>query len=504
MSSSNDAAHTINSKDKSPEQTTKEITTPNIYSIAINSLVTSINISIDKPIYENAIKIMSKHGIAGSRFFLSNFMQEICQTLSVILVNRLPQEEKLLYIPYVKQHVPNYEKQILNTPFKQLTDENFVSSLFKGREKKLIRQFYNWDILYQVSLYISNEKLPQNYQFAESMETPSCWTPCEDFMAITICPFLNKIEDIVDDKKLPFKSLYALSPSLKNWILNRILIIVSETVQIIPKSFKIYEKIGDKQVPRKIGDIENFKKLNSHVLYPKRLSIQMQKKLLRIVYLYGIPKKGGIKKIKEIFQNKSIHEDLITVFVVKLLKKAIHFRPDLNRLLNSFTNVKQSIINDNSLVNIDWIKIEAIKAAAFNVDLLYKIRENFTWINGIKPFENKESRMNSIELPEWKDIIVKCKWWNVDCDRILFNLTAYYGFLFNSYFALYINNSSDKDDFNREAEINSWKEREAFNLTPLKNNKFEYLDPIFSIDVKIKRLNQMLELINKARSSKKE
>lgn len=463
-------------------------------SISILTLINDMNISIDPILFSTALQVITKHGIGGSRLFTSDMMQDICQTVAYILLKRLPEPEQQSYTPYVCQYVPYASHQLLKTPFKQIVDEKFPKNLFKGKETSLIREIYNWDLLYKVSLYISNERLPENYQFAEEMETPAGWTPFEDFLAITTCPFLEKVDEIFTDKKLPFQSLQNLFPSLKKWLLDRIMLIVRETIKIIPENFPIYEKVGEKFYPKKIGDISTFQKLNKHVLYPKRLSVQHQKKLLRIIYLYGIPKKNGVKKIKEIMQNRCIHEDLITLFVVKLLKKAINIKPDLHHLLSCFPEV-----SGEKIVDIDWINNDALKAVAINIDLLYKVRENFAWLNGLKPFENKHNRIVSLGLPEWSKIRPVCSWWNYHCDTILFNLTAYYGFLFNSYYAFYIKNTVP--DFN--VEISRWREKEAFNLTPLKNKNFDYLDPVLSIDDRIERISLIVHFINKAKESEK-
>lgn len=453
--------------------------------IQLYSLINMVNKCINPEIYHNALDVIKNHGIGGCRLFVSPFMIEICETLAVLLYERLSEKQKLRFSPYIQQYIPNLSKQILKTPYKQITQDGFLSSLFQGQESNILLESYNKDLLYLAAVYISNEELPSNFQFAPEMFTPSGWTPIEDFHIITSAPFFYDINNITSDQKLPFESMTNLFPSFQSWILKRIIIIVNEIVSIKPKFYKTFNEKEGNIEPKKIGSFEMFKRLNNHVIFPKRLSINIQKKLLRILYLYGIPKKNGFVKIRKILQHENINESLILVFVLKILNKAIKYKPNLINLMHSLTQVDQESIDDNRFVDINWIKDKAIEAVASNIELLYKIREYFFYFNN----KNKIA-FNKDELPEWIEIKNDCKWWKPGCDVVLYNLTAYYGFLFNSYFALYI----DNNDISKE-EICKWKAKESFELTPIVHPKAEYLKPILNYENRIKRLNQILDSV---------
>ena len=83
------------------------------------------------------------------------------------------------------------------------------------------------------------------------------------------------------------------------------------------------------------------------------------------------------------------------------------------------------------------------------------------------------------------------KWWNLDCDIILFKFTAYYGFMFNSLFAVQV-----KDPNLKSEDIALLREEEYLFLTPITNNpKLNYLGPFLDIELKKKRINEILNCI---------
>ena len=211
------------------------------------------------------------------------------------------------------------------------------------------------------------------------------------------------------------------------------------------------------------------------------------------MYFYGIPKINGIKKIKELLRSNYVSDKLILIFTLKILKKAIKYQSDLSELLSAMPKIENSFIESNNFVNIDWIKENAIKSVAFNLNMFFQVRENFKWLNS-----DQNTNMKLIELPEWKEIKTVLFCWNLKCDLIMFNLTAYYGFLFNSVFCTYF-----KDINLTPEQINFWKEKEVLSLAPIKMTEAKALYPIFDIEKKKKRISQMIYLIKIARSKEK-
>ena len=447
-------------------------------------IIEKFNKSLDFNIYHEALEILKKHGIGGCRLVASEFMVEICETVVSILYIYLPKQYQTWITSYIQQYIPSFSKQILKTPFNDFLQKSFCSKLFKGQEVNTMFAIFNWDQLYRCAVYVSHEKLPDNFQFTPSMSAPCGWTPIEDFLAITSAPFLTNITDITDDQALPFKLMIKLYPDFKTWILNRIEFVIREMSSIVPNNYNVYEDKGGKSEPKKLENIEAFKSLNFHVLHPKSLSVSIQKKLLRIMYLYGVPRENGIEKIRMILQCKSISIDLIYSFVVKVLQKATKYKPSLSVL----TELISKNCND-VYVNIQWIKEEAIEAVAYNVDLLYQVRENYSYFSGEKVGKSGK-KFDINKIPEWTEIITKCKWWRVGCDKILFKITAFYGFLFNSYFAFYIPSKQITQN-----EISLWKEKESFELRPIIHPKSDYLQPILSHEMRKKRIIQILKII---------
>ena len=437
--------------------------------------------SIDPAIYKNALSVLTMHGIGALRFFVSDFVNEVAKSLISIVFLRLPQTQQQIFCLYIQQHIPNIKKQIMYTPYKELINNLFLNSLFNGNEYKIMVNCHNYDLLYRVAIYISNNKLPQNFQFAPEMVQFGGWSAIEDFAAITMSPFLNKLSDICEDDKFPFKKLVKKFPPLKEWIYQRIELMIREISKIIPDDFSIYEA-SDCSKPKELCNIDAFKRLNCHVIHPKQLNRCLQKKILRILYLYGLPLKNGIDKIIFILQNEVIDTELITIFIYKVLLKAIKYKPGLRELLDSIPKINNA--NDYT-VNIDWIKEEAIEAVASNLDLILEVRKGCEWAiknNSIQEIMNL--------LPEWKEITVHYKWWNSKSDHILFKMTAYYGFLLNSMMCHFFTSSLITDD-----DILEWREREILTLTPIIHPKSKYLDLIFTFELRKKRVVQIVDAI---------
>ncbi|KAK8853714.1 choline dehydrogenase 7 [Tritrichomonas musculus] len=438
--------------------------------------------SIAREIYENAYKVLIGHGIGASRFFVSEFIQEIAKSLLSIIFMRLPETDKYLYSSYIHQHIPNIKAQIMLTPYKELIDNQFLNSLFNKKEIDIIKNCFNCDESYRVAIYLSNSKLPNNFQFAPEMICLAGWSPIEDFYAITSLPILNFVTDLIEKDNLPFKKLVQRFPPIKDWIYLRLKLIVRETAQIIPKNFSIYES-PDFSKQKELLDLESFKRINHHVIHPKQLSRYLQLKILRILYLYGLPTKDGIEKIILLLQNETTDQESVEIFVSKVLQRAIKYKSSLQELLES---LPKSNSYYEYYINVGWIKEEAIQAIASNLDLILKVRNAYEWV-----IHNNLLDEILKNLPEWKEIVAHYNWWDSMCDGILFKITAYFGFLFNSMICHFISL-----DLITKDEILVWRERELLTLTPIVHPKCKYLEMIFSFNNRQKRMIQLLDIIN--------
>ena len=444
------------------------------------------DLEINKKICVEALEAIQKHGIAGSRLFLSEYMQDIGRSLAIIAYSR---SNSPYPSTYIQSYIPDFLERYSNSPFEELKDEKFIDSLFKKEELNILRKSAINDIHYRIALYVSNEKLPAKFQFVPEMSAFNGWSPLHDFIAITSLPFLDRPHDIIYDERLPFKSLIGNDTSKLEWLSKRLCLLFRELRNIIPPDFCVYEKKSTTKAMefKKFGNIEHFISVNSHVLYPKRLSINFQKKILRLLYLYGIPLKDGIEKIQNILNyNDPNNNNSVLLFVTKILIKCIKYQPGLFDLLKTLPKVDEKLLNNNENVNINWIKDEALESVSSNIYIIYKVRENFSW------FMNK----SNIEIEEWKEIKDRYNWWSFKYDKILFKIVACYGFLFNSVSLLFI--KKDSQDYN---EIFKMRQQEIMELKPLTDHeKLNFLGPILYLETKKKRIIQILNSIQKVKS----
>lgn len=442
----------------------------------LSDVISSFTDSLAMKICKDALDVVRKHGIACSRLYTSKTKQEIGKSLIILASLRISKENLNKFSIYIHQHVLNFESQLLKTPFKEFNDDDFLSSLFKDEELQIIEDAFYCDKIYKIANFVSIEKLPIEFQFAPEMSTPLGWTPIEDFILITAAPlFMNKINEMIEDEKLPFKKFSEKFNFFNDWFVDRFNLILNELELIVPQDYTTYEYNKDNElVPKKFGDVKNFTILNNHVINPKRLTVNMQKKLLRIFYLYGIPRKNGIGKIKEILKFKALNADeLILNFTLKFLIEAIKFEPGLCELLKLLMK-KNSFINNKYVdSDIKWINNNVIQAVASNLILIFKVREFF----------DQKVKLNG--LP-------KCDWWDLKNDKILFESVATYGFLFNSMLCKFIPSKNVSQE-----KMLMWRNEEIENLQPLTNQEMEYLGNLLSFDMKKERITQIIDFLSK-------
>lgn len=439
---------------------------------------------VDHRIYFNSIETIKNHGIGAAHLFLSDFEQEIGKSLIALayqrLINGNPNKFQKV-TAYINSFIPNVLEQIARTPCKEFKDEHFLSSLFKGEEFHILKKAFFNDSLYKAALYLSHEKLPFNFQFAPEMHTPNGWTQLHDFIAIISIIFLNDRSDVIYNKQLPYMT--TINSEDTKWIKERIMLIYKEIIPIIPKSFNIYENANGKLKPKEIGNIEDFIKINSYVVYPRKLSINFQKKILRLLFLYGIPKNDGIEKIENILGYKNAEYKPIHIFIIKVLNKCVKYEPDLVELMRTLPSVKNEYFNDIENVDIRWINEEAIKSISSNIMMLYKVRENYSFF----------SKQKNIIIDEWKEIKGQFNFWKTEYEKVLFKMTAYYGFLFNSLFLFFI---KGKEVVEYETII-KLREEEIKTLTPITNHeKLNFLGPILNFEYKKNRIEEILRTID--------
>ena len=115
--------------------------------------------------------------------------------------------------------------------------------------------------------------------------------------------------------------------------------------------------------------------------------------------------------------------------------------------------------------------------------MLYKVRENYSFF----------SKQKNIIIDEWKEIKGQFNFWKTEYEKVLFKMTAYYGFLFNSLFLFFI---KGKEVVEYETII-KLREEEIKTLTPITNHeKLNFLGPILNFEYKKNRIEEILRTID--------
>lgn len=451
-------------------------------------------------ILKNSLNILRKHGISGARLVFSEYMQEICKSLMAVLIQRIGKlnvnfsvEKNKAISFYVNQHISNLSEQIEKVDFSEFKDENYIRKLFNGDEIKILEDAINYDILYRTGLYLSHEKLPTKFQFAPEMQTPIGWTPIHDFIGITASLLYDDYSSILNDEKLPFETM-KFYPNIKDWLRSRYRLIFYEITKFVPSSFCVYDKI-EKVKNKEFENIESFVKNNYHVVYPERLSISFQKKIIRLLYLYGIPQNDGLGKIENILGVKSDTptSKSLNIFIHKILNKCKKYENKIEEIIDTLPKVERKELKSIENVDVEWIKEEAIESLSSNIFIIYKVR-NYYFKYITKNEDLNLKNFQNIPLCECPYIKNRISWWSLKCDIILFKIVAFYGFLFNSVFLLFIrpNNIS-------HSMIGDIRAKETISLTPdTTNSSLVFLGPALNLEYKKRRIIEIVKSIEEA------
>lgn len=448
---------------------------------------------IDQTKYGLLIQFLVRIGIGGSRLFFSEDSYEILKRVASFVYLQFP-NKNAVSASYIRRFIPEFNEIVQTREFKQLkTNENLKKEISKIGPDFIIGRSFFHDKMYLIAIYISNEKLPDNFQFAPSMFTPTGWTAIYDYVLILSFQFFLDKEDIVADDKLPFKAMLYCMPGLFNWALKRLELINKEMEKIVPSNFLAYER-KDKYKPKLFKSFENFQKINSHVIYPKRLSINFQKKIMRLLYLYGIPTNDGFNKIETILEinNNSLTSKSTLIFIHHILNRAKKHHYEIEAVIKLLPNIDQNDLISNEYFDNSWIKEDAIESISSNVSLLYHVRKYFPIFFDM----NEKVKINffrNLNLSECTYMKDEFRFWDLRCDIILFQITAFYGFLFNSMFLPYIHINKTDIRIIRKIRI-----REQLTLTPETNDpSLLFLGPIIIFENKKKRITEIINALRK-------
>ncbi|OHT04763.1 hypothetical protein TRFO_06206 [Tritrichomonas foetus] len=416
-----------------------------------------------------AIAGLNNHGLLGLRLSLNaNFFISLAKCIYCAAYLRLPLQEQVNFRKYVLKHLGDVNYIIDSFPSKQIKDEKWLEHIFKGNESQYFKTWKKIDESYIVSIYLSNERLPPNFVFAPSMEKPIGWTPIEDFILVSGSLFMGKTSfDLIrDDAKLPFSYMTKEVKPSKEWFLERKLLIINELLTLIPPDYEINNK--------KICNVNTFVERNQTLFNSNVLTRNDQKTLLRVLYLYGIPGNDIIPKIKKISMINYVSDETIGSFLRTVTEKASTYQnidfyiTDLKKYDNKF--------------DISWIPNSCFEAIADNISTIGYVRFQLLWYN-----------KHTVTVQKWAGAP---EWWDKSCDKVLYNITGYYGFLFLSEISRFIPTTRIK-----ETDIYQWREIEAKTLTPYCPENAKYIKFLKPLDLRKKRLKSIISEIIKAQKS---
>ena len=454
-----------NSSNSSSIENDKTNTSLNLQTPKSLSIISDVSPELDKKI-RNGLLILKNFGLYSLRFIKKKEELEIASKLIIFAYSQLPEKSyrnkinKSDFLNHIKKANPDlleYLKEPLPYPFNH---SDYIKSVFNGSEAKFIAIIYFNDLAYTVAVFITNEKLPNNFTFASSMSLGPNWTVADDiiFYCSLIMIGVFNTKKFIFDPAFPYCNLPdKLRPSVSQ-LKARFFLITYETQLIIPPNYDVKNKF--------INDIHYVKFLNWRLFHKTTISRFVQCQILRALYFYGIPTIDPVKSLKTVSWANDIDTETFIIFISSLLAKCKLYQKDLN--LGPFT------VSSN-MFELSWITRNALSSIAHNLIILQKVRQSY---NGI-------IQMN-IKFPPWD---IAPQWWNNECDKKLLTITAYYGFLFFSQFAAEFTPINDKN-------LIIWKNFEMFQIRPFIVSNFGYIDLIkflYPIEDRQRRLLKLLE-----------
>jgi hypothetical protein len=192
-----------------------------------------------------------------------------------------------------------------------------------------------------------------------------------------------------------------------------------------------------------------------------------QIRLLRVLYLFGIPEHNAARKLVKIAQFTTVRECAIVDFLNSFIDMATIYDSSLYRFKSG-----------PGTLDFWWVPVARMAEVVKSVSVLARVR---------KVFPN--TRFVTRPFPRWNDAPA---WWSDQMDKVLFNLSAYYGFLYFSEFVRFLPRTTA---VGKDPDIRGWKAIELRKLTPYIEEAGTYLEFLFPISVRMRRLEALLRFI---------
>lgn len=464
-------------------------------------------LNISPEIFRYAASRLLAFGFLGQFLASRPFFIELTHVLYAIAYIRLSEEDKYKYRESVYKNlkcdpylfVVSYPCQVIQEIFKtnDISQSNsFFEKVFGNKSAiDVMKIVKKQDELLTIAVYIANEPLPKNFQFAPSMSKPIGWTPNEDYIVFITMVMLGNAKStlLFKDSRLPFDYLRPPFQITEDFIINRQEIIYNEMKLIVPNDYNIFSEPAGNTV-KKFASLSTFKIQNQHIFNISIICKNDQKVLLRALYLYGIPAdqdaSKAIEKLKVISRLSYVNSNAIGVFVASIIEKCSVFNKSISDLHMAVLQLYGNNSKMSNLLGIpistlrksfDWIPERIIQPLLSNLILLGEIRKYFHSFNHVIQFDQAE-------IERWK---IADDSWNADLDKVLFNITAYHGFLFFSDFPLFLTQKNINLD-----TIYTWRETEAKSLSPVPPiPQANHLRFMFPIEARKERLNYLIQFI---------
>ncbi|OHS96130.1 hypothetical protein TRFO_37712 [Tritrichomonas foetus] len=474
---------------------------------------------------KSSLYLIHCYGLLSIRFVNRNEAVNLMEDLIIYMVQRIPDTPKIKFIRHIDSVRPELLSKLFKKPTYPFDDENFANKIFEGKEIMYLSMIVRHDEAYKVAIYISNEVLPSELYFAPSFYTPPYWTSLDDFTfyCATVMLGFSNIKDLFNEPHLPFCRYPIDARPNDKWLSYRFIIITNEILQLIPKDYRIEGKL--------INDVKFFQFLNWRIFQKTTFSRNLQKQILKAIYLYGIPlpnsklvlesdtsmnintannmnntvnselyndlnndgnekpnegsEKSSVKGVKK-YSNEVIMTYIRKLKMVCLATEIddIVFAEYVSALLakiqkiNSHVDVGVFHTFPPKKYNFKWIPKKYLAGLADNIVLLQKVRSLYDFV----------AQSNNMMYPKWN---IAPSWWDGRYDKKMFMVTACYGFLLFSELARSIMNEENNKI------IETWRTVEIKMLSPRIHNNAKHLHFLFNIDERKKRLELLINMIKK-------
>jgi hypothetical protein len=305
---------------------------------------------------------------------------------------------------------------------------------------------------FQPCLNLANSALPDNLVLAPYMPMTPTWSIVEDYCIALASGVFNLFNMVLRCQYLPFCAMDSDVLPPKTRLMTRVSLIYRDIAILIKP-----RPLTDDAL-RTPGD---WFKANSRQLCDRTFMTRIeQMRLLRVLYLVGIPLPDPVAKLSQIAKLSRISETTITNFLNGFLNYVAD--PDL-----------RSLRLGNSSFDFWWVPMARMRDVVRSVSILALVRRNMARIID-----------TAARSPQWSIAPV---WWTGKMDSILVWLASLTGFLFFSDICRFLGTTRQDNS----ALFQAWKAAELKTLTPRMHATGGHLGFLFPITTRIERLEEL-------------